>query len=360
MGTSMRRINGDNYARFVYQKNLDNGGIYILTTSPTNVFSDSKTARNNSVSVENSSAMLIIKQNYTVAVVGKSMVSGEIAVQIRCGNKYGWVYIGKVEATGSSSGTSFKWKAGPYIAMGITENHLKDYNGVWYDPAKMYESLNATGSTINKKATVKINDSAVAAAEDTTEAKDEATASSISSSNDNANSGEINVTYEYAVKVSPYTYIYNMADYTKNNSYENYAKSNTIQKGIDYSKLRFVFGIPYQYLPTTDCRVGNNYSTSLEQTGYEFAEKIVSRMPLLYITPGNTSFMGGTTENYRTALLGSLGDRAPGAASAEDALTETSLETMLGEYNGKLYTIMPAYTEYFKYVNPYVELVQSS
>lgn len=75
-------------------------------------------------------------------------------------------------------------------------------------------------------------------------------------------------------------------------------------------------------------------------------------MPLLYITPGNTSFMGGTTENYRTALLGSLGDRAPGAASAEDALTETSLETMLGEYNGKLYTIMPAYTEYFKYVNP--------
>lgn len=211
--TYMRLIRDENYARFVYQKNLDNGGIYILTKYQTNVFSDPTTARGNSVSQESSKAMLIIKMNYAAAVVEKSMVSGKIAVKIRCGNKYGWVYLGKVNV--GDRGTSYTWSAGPYISMGITENHLKDYSGVWYDPASSYSSLNATDSTLHKDATVKINDSAVAAAEDTTEAKDEATASSISSSNDSANSGEINVTYEYAVKVSPYTYIYNMADYTK-------------------------------------------------------------------------------------------------------------------------------------------------
>lgn len=292
-----------------------------------------------------------VRGGYAARVSEKySSNNSKYALKIRCGSKDGWVYIGAIEVR--DNGQTYIWTEGNYISVGITDDRLNDAGKGNYSSPGTYKSLNSNSTTVDKNAIIKINEENNAAAEDNEDTKSSSTASGISSSNNNANSGEINVTYEYAVKVSPYTYIYNMADYTKNNSYENYASSNSIQKGIDYSKLRFVFGIPYQYLPTTDCRVGNNYTTSLEQTGYEFAEKIVSRMPLLYITPGNTSFMGGTTENYRTALIGSLGDRAPGAASAEDALTETSLETMLGEYNGKLYTIMPAYTEYFKYVNP--------
>lgn len=352
--TSMRLLyNNTNsaMAKFIHNKKVSSG-TYILTKStPTNIYATASLALNNSVTGDNSNVMMQVRGGYAARVSEKySSNNSKYALKIRCGSKDGWVYIGAIEVR--DNGQTYIWTEGNYISVGITDDRLDDAGKGNYSSAGTYKSLNSSPTTVDKDAIMKINEENNAAAEDNEDAKSSSTASGISSSNNNANSGEINVTYEYAVKVSPYTYIYNMADYTKNNSYENYASSNSIQKGIDYSKLRFVFGIPYQYLPTTDCRVGNNYTTSLEQTGYEFAEKIVSRMPLLYITPGNTSFMGGTTENYRTALIGSLGDRAPGAASAEDALTETSLETMLGEYNGKLYTIMPAYTEYFKYVNP--------
>lgn len=352
--TSMRLLyNNTNsaMAKFIHNKKVSSG-TYILTKStPTNIYATASLALNNSVTGDNSNVMMQVRGGYAARVSEKySSNNSKYALKIRCGSKDGWVYIGAIEVR--DNGQTYIWTEGNYISVGITDDRLNDAGKGNYSSAGTYKSLNSSPTTVDKDAIMKINEENNAAAEDNEDAKSSSTASGISSSNNNANSGEINVTYEYAVKVSPYTYIYNMADYTKNNSYENYASSNSIQKGIDYSKLRFVFGIPYQYLPTTDCRVGNNYTTSLEQTGYEFAEKIVSRMPLLYITPGNTSFMGGTTENYRTALIGSLGDRAPGALSAEDALTESSLETMLGEYNGKLYTIMPAYTEYFKYVNP--------
>ena len=352
--TSMRLLyNNTNsaMAKFIHNKKVS-GGTYILTKStPTNIYATASLALNNSVTGDNSNVMMQVRGGYAARVSEKySSNNSKYALKIRCGSKDGWVYIGAIEVR--DNGQTYIWTEGNYISVGITDDRLDDAGKGNYSSAGTYKSLNSSPTTVDKDAIMKINEENNAAAEDNEDAKSSSTASGISSSNNNANSGEINVTYEYAVKVSPYTYIYNMADYTKNNSYENYASSNSIQKGIDYSKLRFVFGIPYQYLPTTDCRVGNNYTTSLEQTGYEFAEEMVSRMPLLYITPGNTSFMGGTTENYRTALIGSLGDRAPGAASAEDALTESSLETMLGEYNGKLYTIMPAYTEYFKYVNP--------
>lgn len=352
--TSMRLLYNNNnsaMAKFIHNKKVSSG-TYILTKStPTNIYATASLALNNSVTGDNSNVMMQVRGGYAARVSEKySSNNSKYALKIRCGSKDGWVYIGAIEVR--DNGQTYIWTEGNYISVGITDDRLDDAGKGNYSSAGTYKSLNSSPTTVDKDAIMKINEENNAAAEDNEDAKSSSTASGISSSNNNANSGEINVTYEYAVKVSPYTYIYNMADYTKNNSYENYASSNSIQKGIDYSKLRFVFGIPYQYLPTTDCRVGNNYTTSLEQTGYEFAEKIVSRMPLLYITPGNTSFMGGTTENYRTALLGSLGDRAPGALSAEDALTESSLETMLGEYNGKLYTIMPAYTEYFKYVNP--------
>ena len=135
-------------------------------------------------------------------------------------------------------------------------------------------------------------------------------------------------------------------------------KTSTAINGINYKNLRNIFGAPYQFLPTTDCRIipGDNngsgstsarFSENLELAGYEFTEKILSRMPLLFITPGNTSFMGGSSENARTALIGQLDE-----AYVDKDISENSLRAMLEDYNGKLYTIMPAYAEYFNYVNP--------
>ena len=185
-------------------------------------------------------------------------------------------------------------------------------------------------------------------------------------------------TYEFSVNVSP-QYIYNIGEHLSkykqiqrdengnpmydddgNPIYITDADGNPIEtggsvefarylekvnaNGVNYEKLNGIFGVPYQFLPSTDCRIGaNGFSDDLEQAGYEFVERILSRMPLLYITPGNTSFMGGSSENARTALMGSMG---------VDGETSSSLNAMLKDYSGKLYTIMPAYAEYFNYVNP--------
>ena len=72
-------------------------------------------------------------------------------------------------------------------------------------------------------------------------------------------------------------------------------------------------------------------------------------MPLLYITPGNTSFMGDSDENKRSALLGSLESWSDETLAAE---AKAQLDDMLTGYSGKLYTLKPAYAEYFNYVNP--------
>ena len=53
-----------------------------------------------------------------------------------------------------------------------------------------------------------------------------------------------------------------------------------------------VFGLPYQFLPEADIRLSaENSSTLLPSIGYEYAEKIVERIPLLLIAPGRASFM---------------------------------------------------------------------
>lgn len=194
--------------------------------------------------------------------------------------------------------------------------------------------------------------------------------------------GDIQVTYEFAVKPAP-TFFYNIGEhlarykqlaydeegnvkvdeegnviYTTDengnalmggpkDSLTSYQKEVSVN-GVNYKALRNIFGAPYQFLPSTDCRISNGkFIDNLELAGYEFNEKILSRMPLLFITPGNTSFMGGSSENARTALIGSLDE-----TYVDKSVSENSLKAMLEDYNGKLYTIMPAYGEYFNYVNP--------
>lgn len=116
--------------------------------------------------------------------------------------------------------------------------------------------------------------------------------------------------------------------------------------GLRYSELRGVFGAPYQFLPTTDYRyTGKGMSKDLKTAGYTFARKIGTRMPLLYITPGNSSFMAGANKSSKQSLVKSVMSLFSGS-------DESSLSEMLDDYTGKLYTIMPAYAEYFTYVNP--------
>ena len=125
--------------------------------------------------------------------------------------------------------------------------------------------------------------------------------------------------------------------------------------GYKYRSLRTVLGMPYQFLPSTDCRIdqesgsmlGLDDDSTLEYAGYEFTEKILSRMSLLFITPGNTAFMGQGNEGYKQDILTRF------LAGVKTSFMDgTGLDDLLDGYVGKLYTIVPAIAEYFNYVNP--------
>lgn len=350
-------LNMNKIAETFYAKkasNLSNSGFYIMCKTDTNIYTSSEKAlANANVTTETDKAMMRIKGESSARIYDVINNNGKILVKIYAGAKEAWLYIGTIQAYGSSTGSYYRWTVGPTVNIGATKNCLKKFNIRRFKESNTpnrYANLNLSVTEVDTSRVLKTNQSEIDGANNNTEEKRTNATDNITSTS--TATGESGVTYEFAVKAAPNTYYYDIGKYIRDNSYEAYASQNTINSGIDYSKLKYIFGIPYQYLPTTDCRVGDDFSDEIEQAGYEFADKIISRMPLLYVTPGNTSFMGnaGSKENYRTFLLGKLG--VSGATSGENDIMESSLETMLGEYNGKLYTLTPAYKEYFEYVNP--------
>lgn len=114
---------------------------------------------------------------------------------------------------------------------------------------------------------------------------------------------------------------------------------------LDLSKLRAIFGLPYQFLPSTDLRIDGSISDHTFGTTY--AEMIGSRMNLLYMTPCNSSFLSNYTKDEREGLIGDIINYF----GTDD---KDQLSNLTENYSGKLYSTIPAYSEYFKYVNPMI------
>lgn len=95
--------------------------------------------------------------------------------------------------------------------------------------------------------------------------------------------------------------------------------------------LSGIFGIPYQFLPSVDPRPEGS------EIGVKYSDKIISRMPLLFLTPCRQVFMPGqdksTTERALSALTGDV------AATWDSDIV------------GKYYTTEFAYDVYYNYVN---------
>ena len=343
----------------------------VLTKTNTNVYSTADDAINKfSTSSSDSNAMFMVKSNTIIKILGRVNINNYMALKVQCGSKEGYVYAGKVVQKGSGSNPTYSWAKSnmPYFNLASYTSSdwmKKDVLGIkgLRISEHYYENLN-DGSTLNYNNIVGgESETDLSEAEDTTETSDSESidsmtqASSTAGTTGGGGTGDIDVTYEYAISINPW-FATNMEDHygntLNNEEIEKLLKDkNLIDAGYNYSSLKHIFGIPHQFIPTTDCRVGSCYSDDIEKAGYEIAEKIVARLPLLYITPGNTCFMGGSTEAARSALMGSIGDRnKANDENRGNELTESSLETMFSEYNGKLYTITPAYVEYFNYVNP--------
>lgn len=123
-------------------------------------------------------------------------------------------------------------------------------------------------------------------------------------------------------------------------SYKNVEISDS--EFIKIKNVAGVFGLPYQFLPSADVRLAGD--TSSENIGYEYADKIVNRMPLMFLTPGKASFMTRYSKKNRADLIERL--------IKEKGISDSgNLEDLLTS-DGKYYTFEYDRSRYYKYVNP--------
>jgi hypothetical protein len=103
------------------------------------------------------------------------------------------------------------------------------------------------------------------------------------------------------------------------------------------TNLNGIFGIPYQFMDTVDRRLKK---TSL---GRKYSEKIVSRLPLLFLTPGKQAFMDDFTDDDAKSVINYLA----GTLSSKSSGDVSQLITGKGKY----YSFQYDYATYYTYVN---------
>ena len=106
------------------------------------------------------------------------------------------------------------------------------------------------------------------------------------------------------------------------------------------TNLHGIMGMPYQFPSTVDRRLNSS------KFGRKYSEKIVGRMPLLFLTPGSANFMKGFGDEDKSAILSSL--------SLEDDADASGI--LLGK-NGRYFSFDFAYDSYYKFLNPMCQTV---
>ena len=100
------------------------------------------------------------------------------------------------------------------------------------------------------------------------------------------------------------------------------------------NSMHGIFGIPYQFMSSVDRRLPNT------ELGRKFSEKIISRMPLLFLAPGKQVFMEGFSRSDKQTTI----DAILSGVAGDD------LDSLLKGF-GRYYTVKYAYDEYYRYVN---------
>lgn len=100
------------------------------------------------------------------------------------------------------------------------------------------------------------------------------------------------------------------------------------------NNLNGIYGIPYQFMESVDPRLSDSVM------GRKYSEKIISKMPLLCMTPGKVKFMSNFSKEERDGILAKL--------VTEDR--DTDISNIITK-NGRYFTFDFSYAEYFQYVN---------
>lgn len=151
-------------------------------------------------------------------------------------------------------------------------------------------------------------------------------------------SANSNATIEFGGKT------YTASEYNK--LMEAYAINNERVDESEFTNIKSVmgvFGLPYQFLKETDMRLSD--SSNSQKIGYEYAEKIIERIPLLFIAPGRANFMTKYSKKSKENILQKI------LSMDADIGNTQSLDDLISK-DGRYYTFEYDPTSYYKIVNP--------
>lgn len=174
-------LDNNKIAETFYSKNanrLSNSGLYIITKSNTNIYSSSSKALSdaNSISSNSDKAMMMIKGRTSAKVHDVVKDHNRILVKIYAGTKEAWLYVGTVQAYGSSTGHYYRWTVGPTVNIGATKDCLKKFNIRRYkasnSPVK-YSNLNLSTSEVDADRLANTNQNEIDGANNNTAEKEQ-------------------------------------------------------------------------------------------------------------------------------------------------------------------------------------------
>ncbi|MCK9198550.1 MAG: hypothetical protein M0P49_03005 [Bacilli bacterium] len=112
-----------------------------------------------------------------------------------------------------------------------------------------------------------------------------------------------------------------------------------VDKTAFIKDVRGIHGMPYQFLPSVDQRLDSGNG----KFGRKYVEKIISKMPLLLLTPGCPDYMTGYNKEDKASIFSYMQKIASGSS-------ESDMNDLLSK-PGRYFTFKFAYAEYYSYVN---------
>lgn len=128
-----------------------------------------------------------------------------------------------------------------------------------------------------------------------------------------------------------------------------FESNDSIATNSEFANIKHVagvFGLPYQFLPNTDPRIiSSSQANSVSNIGYEYAERIIEHIPLLFLAPGKANFMAKYSKKDKESILEKM--IGFGTGNLSSALLDELVDS-----DGRYYTFEYTPKEYYKFVNP--------
>lgn len=121
-----------------------------------------------------------------------------------------------------------------------------------------------------------------------------------------------------------------------------YNSSQSVVDDLITNNMNGIHGIPYQFMSTVDPKLSSD-----SPFGAIYADKIVSSLPLLLLTPGKVEFMADYKKDQKEGILALLKDVTDGDASFKSS----DISAITDGESGRYYSFAFDYDEYWKYVD---------